>query len=152
MKRDRFTWIRSVRTTWANKAKCIALIFRRNKAKETRAPRKPTRLSWVYKSSALLIALSLISGQAHGQFGIDIAAILAALSQMQSLMSTYIAAPLKTINQAQQSMMSYEQQVIRRLRLREGMHENAVRTLAQQHLRLVERRDENKFKRSEKNK
>jgi hypothetical protein len=112
MKRDRFTWIRSVRTTWANKAKCIALIFRRNKAKETRAPRKPSRLSWVYKSSALLVALSLISGQAHGQFGIDIAAILAALSQMQSLMSTYIAAPLKTINQAQQSMMSYEQQVM----------------------------------------
>ena len=48
----------------------------------------------------------------HGQFGIDTAAILAALSKMQSLMNTYIAAPLKTINQYEQSTAKYEQEVM----------------------------------------
>jgi len=46
------------------------------------------------------------------QFGVDIAAILAALSKMQSLMTTYIAAPLKTINQYEQSVAKYEQEVM----------------------------------------
>jgi hypothetical protein len=49
---------------------------------------------------------------ANGQFGLDTAAILAALSKMQSLMNTYIAAPLRTINQYEQSTAKYEQQVI----------------------------------------
>jgi hypothetical protein len=48
----------------------------------------------------------------HGQFGLDTAAILAALWKMQSLMSTYIAAPLRTINQYEQSMATYEQEVM----------------------------------------
>ncbi len=50
--------------------------------------------------------------RANGQFGVDVAAILAALSQMQSLMNTYIVAPLKTINQVEQSVANYEQQVM----------------------------------------
>jgi hypothetical protein len=50
--------------------------------------------------------------RANGQFGIDTAAILAALSKMQSLMNTYIAAPLRTINQYEQSTAKYEQQVM----------------------------------------
>jgi hypothetical protein len=33
-------------------------------------------------------------------------------SKMQSLMSTYIAAPLKTINQYEQSVAKYEQEVM----------------------------------------
>jgi hypothetical protein len=67
----------------------------------------------VWKTAALAaIALMLLPGRANGQFGIDLAAILAALSKVESLMNTYVAAPLKTINQAQQSIAEYEQQIV----------------------------------------
>jgi hypothetical protein len=56
--------------------------------------------------------VAILPKNANGQFGIDTAAILAALSKMQSLMSTYIAAPLKTINQYEQSTATYEQEVM----------------------------------------
>lgn len=56
--------------------------------------------------------VAILPKNANGQFGIDIAAILAALSKMQSLMSTYIAAPLRTINQYEQSTAKYEQEVM----------------------------------------
>src|SRR5258708_16643209 len=61
---------------------------------------------------AALCVLLVVPKHAHGQFGIDTAAIMAALSKMQSLMNTYIAAPLKTINQYEQSAAKYEQQVM----------------------------------------
>jgi hypothetical protein len=63
-------------------------------------------------AAAAAIALMLLPGRANGQFGIDLAAILAALSKVESLMNTYVAAPLKTINQAQQSIATYEQQIV----------------------------------------
>jgi len=67
----------------------------------------------VWKTAALaVVALMLLPGRANGQFGIDIAAIMAALSKVESLMSTYVAAPLKTINQTQQTVAKYEQEVI----------------------------------------
>jgi hypothetical protein len=56
--------------------------------------------------------LIILPKHANGQLGIDTAAIIAALQKMQSLMSTYMAAPLKTINQSEQSIASYEQQVM----------------------------------------
>jgi hypothetical protein len=59
-----------------------------------------------------IVALMLIPSRAHGQFGIDVAAILAALSKVESLMNTYVAAPLKAINQTQQSIAKYEQEVV----------------------------------------
>lgn len=59
-----------------------------------------------------LAVLAILPSRANGQFGIDTAAILAALSKMQSLMNTFIATPLKTINQYEQSVASYEQQVM----------------------------------------
>jgi hypothetical protein len=65
------------------------------------------------KVAAIALAvLIILPTRANGQFGIDTAAILAALSKMQSLMNTYIAAPLKTINQYEQSIANYEQQVM----------------------------------------
>ena len=70
---------------------------------------RPTLL----KGAAMALALqAILPTRANGQFGIDTGAILAALSKMQSLMNTYIAAPLKTINQYEQSMAKYEQQVM----------------------------------------
>jgi hypothetical protein len=59
-----------------------------------------------------LAVLIIVPTRANGQFGIDTAAILAALQKMQSLMSTYMATPLKTINQYEQSTAKYEQQVM----------------------------------------
>jgi hypothetical protein len=63
-------------------------------------------------SAVAAMVLLLIPGRANGQFGIDLAAILAALSKVESLMSTYVAAPLKTINQAQQTVAKYEQEIV----------------------------------------
>lgn len=62
-----------------------------------------------------MVALGIVAilpKSANGQFGLDTAAILAALSKMQSLMSTYIAVPLRTINQYEQSTAKYEQEVM----------------------------------------
>jgi hypothetical protein len=63
-------------------------------------------------SVVMLGVLAILPTHANGQFGIDTAAILAALSKMQSLMNTYIAAPLRTINQYEQSTAKYEQEVM----------------------------------------
>jgi hypothetical protein len=70
------------------------------------------RSSLLKVSIALLAVLAILPTRANGQFGIDTAAILAALSKMQSLMSTFIAAPLRTINQYEQSVATYEQQIM----------------------------------------
>jgi hypothetical protein len=80
-------------------------------------PDQPKDHSWwrptVWKVAALaVVALMLLPGRANGQFGIDIAAIMAALSKVESLMSTYVAAPLKAINQTQQTVAKYEQEVV----------------------------------------
>jgi hypothetical protein len=60
----------------------------------------------------VLAVVAILPTHANGQFGIDTAAIMAALSKMQSLMGTYVAAPLKTINQYEQSATKYEQEVM----------------------------------------
>lgn len=60
----------------------------------------------------VLAVVAVMPTSANGQFGLDTAAILAALSKMQSLMNAYIAAPLRTINQYEQSTAKYEQEVI----------------------------------------
>ena len=78
---------------------------------------QPLKHPW-YRSPVLkiggaaLCVLLIVPKHAHGQFGIDTAAIMAALSKMQSLMNTYIATPLKTMNQYEQSAAKYEQQVM----------------------------------------
>ena len=80
---------------------------------EPAQPERNWRRSVLLKAAAVVLAaLTILPMRAHGQFGFDIAAILAALQKMQSLMSTYISAPLKTINQYQQSVAKYEQQVM----------------------------------------
>ena len=56
--------------------------------------------------------LILLPTHAKGQFGIDTAAILAGLAKVQSLMSKYMATPLKTINQYEQTTAKYEQEVM----------------------------------------
>lgn len=79
----------------------------------TEGSKRPWYRSTVLKIAGAAFALLIfLPTHAHGQFGIDTAAIMAALSKMQSLMNTYIAAPLKTINQYEQSASKYEQEVM----------------------------------------
>jgi len=98
-------------------------LFRRRKDQPqaarttTIADRIEPRHSWyrptLLKTAMVALALVIIlPTRANGQLGIDTAALLAALSKMQSLMNTFIATPLKTINQAEQSISSYEKQVM----------------------------------------
>jgi hypothetical protein len=70
------------------------------------------RPTFLKVSAAFVVALLLIPTGAHGQFGIDTAAILAGLSKIQSLMQQYMATPLKDINQAEQTTSKYEQEVM----------------------------------------
>jgi hypothetical protein len=76
------------------------------------SPRRWYQRPFVKIGSVLVIASLCIPSEAHGQFGVDIAAILAGLSKIESLMNKYVAAPLKTIDQTQQSVASYEKQVL----------------------------------------
>lgn len=84
---------------------------------ESAAATKSNAQPW-YRPSLLKVAVVVLAAvavmpmRAKGQFGIDTAAILAALSKMQTLMNTYIAGPLRTINQYEQSTAKYEQQVM----------------------------------------
>lgn len=67
----------------------------------------------VLKVAAAALGLLLLAPvHAHGQFGIDTATILAALSKMQTLMNNYMAKPLSTINQYEQKTAKYEQEVM----------------------------------------
>jgi hypothetical protein len=80
---------------------------------EAGQPQAPWYRPTLLKTAIVALALVIIMPtHANGQFGIDTAAILAALSKMQSLMNTYLATPLKTINQSEQSTATYEQQVM----------------------------------------
>jgi hypothetical protein len=63
-------------------------------------------------AAVALAVLAIVPTRAHGQFGIDTAALLAELAKMQSFMNTYMATPLKDINTAEQTTMKYEQQVM----------------------------------------
>jgi hypothetical protein len=84
-----------------------------NGYEETQREARPWYRPSLLKAAVVgLGVLAILPTRANGQFGVDIAAILAALSKMQSLMTTYIAAPLKTINQYEQSVAKYEQEVM----------------------------------------
>jgi hypothetical protein len=69
------------------------------------------RPTFLKTAAVMLFGVLLLPGSVHGQ-GVDIAAIMAALSKMQSLMNKYMATPLKDINQAEQMTMKYEQEVM----------------------------------------
>jgi hypothetical protein len=107
---QRRRWTQTVRVWWSGERAedipaCSLL--------EEQPGNKRPSIRPLYKGAAAFVVAALVLGpRAHGQFGIDTAAILAALHQMQSLMQNYIAAPLKTINQAQQSIAKYEQEVM----------------------------------------
>jgi hypothetical protein len=49
---------------------------------------------------------------AHSQFGIDIAAILAGLKEVDSTLNSAVASPLRLINQVEQQEQQFQQQVL----------------------------------------
>jgi hypothetical protein len=64
-------------------------------------------------SGAAVAIASLIAVQpAHSQFGIDIAAILAGLKEINSTLNSAVGSPLKVINQIEQQEQRYQQQVL----------------------------------------
>lgn len=80
---------------------------------EERQSKRPWYRPTAIKAAGVVLAILLIApNRSQGQFGIDTAAILAALSKMQSLMNQYMAQPLQDINKAQQSISSYEKDVM----------------------------------------
>jgi hypothetical protein len=95
------------------------LFWRRPLAKPSSLPepvlrdtQKSQRLTLLKAAVVALAIVAILPTRAKGQFGIDTAAILAALSKLQSLMTSCIAAPLRNINQYEQSTAKYEQEVI----------------------------------------
>jgi len=79
----------------------------------TQRTERPWYRPTILKTAAVALGvLVVIPPHAHGQFGFDTAAILAAVSKMQSLMNTYMAKPLQTINEYEQSTAKYEQEVM----------------------------------------
>ncbi len=59
---------------------------------------------------AILLAVAVVP--AHSQFGIDIAAILAGLKEVDSTLNSAVASPLRLINQVEQQEQQFQQQVL----------------------------------------
>ena len=83
-----------------------------NSGEATKGCAQPWYRPGLLKAVAAVAVLAILPTRANGQFGIDTAAILAALSKMQLLMNTFIATPLRTINQYEQSVAMYEREVM----------------------------------------
>jgi hypothetical protein len=105
-RRRSFFWQRTPVPTWelAKPVNAVEAI-----ASKAQPWRRPTLLK---VAVVVLAVVAILPTHANGQFGIDTAAIMAALAKMQSLMNTYIGAPLKTINHYEQSTAKYEQEVM----------------------------------------
>lgn len=103
----------------------LPLPWRRHETPKPDSAKPSTRLEddrqreqrW-YRSSTLkvavvaLAAVAIMPTSSRAQFGFDTAAILAALSKMQSFMNQYMAKPLQAISKAQQNISSYEKDVM----------------------------------------
>ena len=64
-------------------------------------------------SAAGLTLVGVVAVQpAHSQFGIDIAAILAGLKEINNTLNSAVGAPLKVINKVEQEEQQYQQQVL----------------------------------------
>jgi len=63
--------------------------------------------------AAVLAILSVVAVEpAHSQFGIDIAAILAGLKEVNSTLTSAVASPLKLIDKVGQEEQQFQQQVL----------------------------------------
>ena len=77
------------------------------------APANKQGIPW-WKAGAFAAAALLIVAPrpARGQFGFDTVALLAALQQLNQLMSDYVAKPLQAISKVEQTIYKYQQEVV----------------------------------------
>ena len=74
--------------------------------------RKPIVHRIAFGAAGILIVSTVAVRPAHSQFGIDIAAILAGLKEINSTLNSAVASPLKAINQVEQQEQQFQQQVL----------------------------------------
>jgi hypothetical protein len=74
--------------------------------------RKPIVRRIALGGAGILIVSIVAVRPAHSQFGIDIAAILAGLKEINSTLSSAVASPLKAINQVEQQERQFQQNVL----------------------------------------
>jgi hypothetical protein len=74
--------------------------------------RKPIVRRIALGGAGILIVSTVAVRPAHSQFGIDIAAILAGLKEINSTLSSAVASPLKAINQVEQQEQQFQQNVL----------------------------------------
>jgi hypothetical protein len=74
--------------------------------------RKPFVRRSALGGAAVLIVSAVAVRPAHSQFGIDIAAILAGLKEINNTLSSAVASPLRAINQVEQQEQQFQQTVL----------------------------------------
>src|SRR5215470_20154034 len=74
--------------------------------------RKPYVRRCALVGVGLLIWSAVAVRPVHSQFGIDIAAILAGLKEINSTLNSAVASPLKAINQVEQQEQQFQQAVL----------------------------------------
>jgi len=78
----------------------------------TRLFRHPLTLRIAFAVAALAILSTIAVEPAHSQFGIDIAAILAGLKEVDSTLNSAVASPLKMINRIDQQEQQFQREVL----------------------------------------
>jgi len=78
----------------------------------TRIFRHPLALRIAVAAAGLTILATVAVEPAHSQFGIDIAAILAGLKEVDSTLNSAVASPLKMINQIEQQEQQFQREVL----------------------------------------
>ena len=66
----------------------------------------------IFTGIGIVLVSAVAVPPAHSQFGIDIAAILAGLQQINSTLNSAVALPLKAINQVEQEERQFQQTVL----------------------------------------
>lgn len=74
--------------------------------------RKPIVRRIVLGGAGILILSAVAVRPAQSQFGIEVAAILAGLKEINSTLSSAVASPLKAINQVEQQEQQFQQNVL----------------------------------------
>jgi hypothetical protein len=66
----------------------------------------------IFSGIGIVLLSAVAVPPAHSQFGIDIAAILAGLQQINSTLNSAVGSPLKAINQVEQAEQQFQQTVL----------------------------------------
>jgi hypothetical protein len=74
--------------------------------------RHPLARKIAFAAAGLTILATVAVEPAHSQFGIDIAAILAGLKEVDSTLNSAVASPLKLINQIEQQEQQFQREVL----------------------------------------